>query len=91
MQKNLTAALYSSRKSQLPLSLRKIQNTWWENFARDVQAATDSSDSKKLYHFIEQVYSPKTSATANCLSNDSSIYLAGIIVRLMEYISSPKP
>ena len=71
-QRNLALAHYSSIKSLLQRSLRRMQNTWWEDLACNIQAAADANDSKRLYQLMRRAVGPKSSTSAPLLSKDSS-------------------
>jgi len=60
-------------QSQAQAALRRMQNEWWEQKAREVQLYADTKNSKKFFSTIKAVYGPSRPNTTPLLSDNGTL------------------
>ena len=60
-------------QSQAQASLRRMQNEWWEQKAKEVQMYADTKNSKRFFSAIKAVYGPSRPTTTPLLSANGTL------------------
>ena len=81
---------FTELRSSAQRELRRIENDWWVELAKEIQGFADENDTHSFYNAVKSAYGPTAHATAPVRSADGETLhkdLAGINRRWAEHFS----
>ena len=82
---------FSDQRATVQRELRRIENMWWTNLAREMQGYADENDTHNFYNTIKKAYGPTSRSTVPVRSADGRTLIKdaqGISVRWAEHFSA---